>query len=264
MLGLDIHRQLAFPQHLAGRRSHGRYHGLGQSLPDTVGQPQIVGDSQQVDDLVRGREKEHIQPAVGQIADVLRQRADVCGQVPAVDLDAKHRGSAGFQAGDQAGVRLAVFLQGDDLVGHGHRSVDRLQHLPPRVRLGHAKRRRQTDLFHRGRRFRPAGDGDDVRQRIEVPLLVHVAADNRQQFLESDTGHKHDDIDIAGDQPMREIDRRAVVVQRSFAQGRADMGNSAVFFDQAGDILRPPALKRSDLQSTKIRGRIVHASHRTY
>ena len=53
------------------------------------------------------------------------ERADVLGHIPIVDVHALDHGPAGFEAGDQAGVGHAVFLQADDEIRHGQPLVER-------------------------------------------------------------------------------------------------------------------------------------------
>ena len=67
------------------------------------------------------------------------ERPAILRQRPVVDVDAIDRRAAGFQAGDQAAIRDAVFLQADDQIRHRQLLVERRQQLAPGVRLGHER-----------------------------------------------------------------------------------------------------------------------------
>ena len=96
-------------------------------------------------------------------------------------MDRIDRRAAGFQAGDQAAVRDAVFLQADDQIRHRQLLVERGQQLAPGVRLGHDDRRRDAEFLEHGERLGPADDGFDIAHGRQKPLAIDVPLDLLRQ-----------------------------------------------------------------------------------
>ena len=227
---------------------------LLQSLADLLSQLALLGHLQHVDNLLGGREQDDFAAALGNRSDIGDQRPQVLGQFPAVDRHVDHPRTAGFQAGDQAGIGLAVFLQAHGLVGQRHMLIECGQQLAPRVGFGDSPRGCQADLLHRRSRLRTAGDGHDVRQAIEKTPAVDMPLDGGQQHAETDARQKHHDADIPRDQPVGEIDGSRVVFDRDFPQRRADVRHAPVLGDQPGHFLRLTAFEGRHTQSRKVLG----------
>ena len=91
--------------------------------------------------------------------------------------------------------------------------------------------------------FGTPGNGDDIGQRVEVPLPIHVPFGDRQQMLKSDTGQEDHHADFTHDQSMREIGRGRVFGNRHFTQRRTDVRQAAKAADQTCRFPRSPTLK---------------------
>ena len=128
---------------------------------------------------------QHVALAGGDGPDVVFQRLRVFRQFPLIDADVDDLRAAGFEAGDQAVVGDAVFLQADGLIRDRDAAVDRRQQIAPGVRLGHAVRRLEADFGHGGDRLGAAADRGHVGQGMQKPLARDVLFDRRQQDAES-------------------------------------------------------------------------------
>ena len=65
----------------------------------------------------------------------------------------------------------------------------------------------------------------------------------------ADAGEKDDDVDPAGDEPIGEIDRGLVALQRHFAHRRADERHAAALGDHALHVFRAAAFERGHAQT---------------
>ena len=186
------------------------------------------------------------------------ERPAVFRQIPVVDVHAVDHRAAGFQAGDQAAVRDAVFLQADDQIRHRQPLVERGEQFAPGVRLGHDDRGRDAEFLEHGQRLGAADDGFDVAHGREKPLAIDVPLDLCDQMPRADAGEKDDDVDLAGDEPIGEVDGRLIVRERHFAHRRADERHAAPLGDHALHVVGAATFEGGDAETGKIGGIGAH------
>ncbi len=217
VLGLDIDRQIELAQGFAGSRSDRSDGHPLERFARPLRQPQILGHAQQVDHLMARREKGHLALAGRDRPQIVGQRRDVFGKLPAINADRLDPGTAGFEPGDQTGVRPAIFQQSDVLLSHGHAHVDRGQHFTPGIGLGHADSRLQAKFLEHRDGFWPARNGGHVRQGGQEAWSIDVALDFGNQVANADAGHEDNDVDLAGDHAIGKVDGRPVFGDRHLA-----------------------------------------------
>ena len=174
------------------------------------------------------------------------------GQFPAIDLHGLHACTASFEAGHQAGVRQAVFLQADVLLGDLNLlAIDRGQHFAPGVRLGHAIRGLQPQLSEHGDRLRSASDRDDVGDRRQQPLRSTCRSTSASRWRMPTPVMKMMMSIWPVMHVVGKIDRFAILGDRHFAHRGADRGHAAEPLDQTGHLGRAATLEGGDSQSGK-------------
>ena len=113
-----------------------------------------------------------------------------------------------------------------------------------------------------------AGDTADERKLYELIRLQALACQapdaqyaTRKAVLDANAGHKHDGIDLAGDDTLREVNRFGISQQRLFSHRGADAWPAAHSFDQPRHLFRAATLQSRDPQSAKIRSLFSHKGY---
>ena len=96
---------------------------------------------------------------------------------------------------------------------------------------------------------------------LQKPLPIDVLLDRGQQVPEADAGQEDHHVDLAGDQPMGEVDRLAVLLDRHLAHAGADERLAAEFLDQPGHFGRVAAFERGDAEVGKTGVIVGHATN---
>ncbi len=169
--------------------------------------------------------------------------------------------AAGFEAGDQAGIRNSVFLQADDEIGDRQPLVERGQELTPGIRLGNDERRRDADFLERGERLGTADDRFDVAHGGEELSAVDVPLDLCEEVSRADAGQKDHDVDLPGDETIGEVDRGLIVRERHFAHRRTDVRHAVAALDQARNVVGATTFERRDTKSGERGGGGAHWVH---
>ena len=203
-------------------------------------------------DLIGRCKQYNVHLLFGESTDSRLQRARVLGQFPIVDLDGHDGRTASLQAGDQAGVRYAVFLNSDNLAGDRNVGIDRLQQLTPGVGLGGTMGRRNAEFLENDDRLGSANDGRRIGQGRDETFPINVSLDGFDELSCSDSGQQNHDVDLGRDQLVGKVDHRAVRFQRHFTHRGAHVGNATVPFDQLFDLAGTPALESGDMKSVEV------------
>jgi hypothetical protein len=83
--------------------------------------------------------------------------------------------------------------------------------------------------------------------------------DGGQQMLESDTGQKDHDIDLAGNNSVSKVDCFSIFGNRNLSQRGANEGLAPEFLDHSLHFLATTAFEGGDAQTVKTRLVIRHA-----
>ena len=259
MLRLHVDRQIMLPQHRAGIRPDRPNHRRAQSLPHLLGNPGALGQVQHVHQLPAGSKQRRIDAPISNLLQRRRQLRSIFRQLPVIQPQRDDRGAASLQPGQQTGIRLAIFLQPDRVIRKRHMPIDRLQNLPPSMRLRSSVRRLDPQSAQRLSRLRPAHHGHDIADSRAKPLPIDVPLHLLHQPQHPFAGGKDDHIHLAGDHPIGKIHRLGILARRNLAQCRRNRRHAAALADQIGQFRRPAVLKRGDLQAIELGRLLTHA-----
>ncbi len=228
-----------------------------------LGDPQPVGHAQQIDHLMAGGKQGHVALAGRDGLEICLQRGQVFGKIPAIYANRLDPSPTGFQPRDQARIGLAIFLQAHGLLGHRQPAVDRGQHFAPGVRFRHAESRLQAQFLEYRDRLGPAGDGGQVRHGSQETAAVDVPFDLGQQVPNAHAGHEDDDVDLAGNHPIGEIDGLAIFGDRHFAHRGTNVRQAPRALDQPGHFRRTATLESRHAQAGESAVAVGSIAHET-
>ena len=92
-------------------------------------------------------------------------------------MDRIDRGAASLQAGDQAAIGDAVFLQTDHQIRYRQLLIERTEYLAPRVRLRHRDRRRDAEFLEHCEWFRATHNRFNIAHRSQETGPIDVSLD---------------------------------------------------------------------------------------
>ena len=84
--------------------------------------------------------------------------------------------------------------------------VNRDENFSPGIGLRHPPRRFDAPLFQHGRRLRAANDGSNVGERGQKAVAWDATFDLRDEVPRAHARHQHDNVDLAANQLISEID----------------------------------------------------------
>ena len=117
--GFEVDRKALVAEHFARRWSDGGDDDVAEAGAEVVDNAEFVRELEHVENLIGGGEHGHVDFAGRDTVDVFFEGVAIVGQRPVVDVDRFDRGAAGFQAGNEAAVGDAIFLQTHDEISDG-------------------------------------------------------------------------------------------------------------------------------------------------
>ena len=138
--------------------------------------PRLVGHLQEVDDLLGRREQGRVDPPFGQVVHGPAQRPAVLGQGPAIHGDGRDLGPAIDEPRHEVGAGLPVFLDGHAQAVHGLAGVERVEDVPPGVRLRDLHVHPDLPLAQDRQRLRPPGHDRHAVQGVQEGLAGSTSA----------------------------------------------------------------------------------------
>ena len=121
----------------------------------------------------------------------------------------------------------------------------------PSVGLGHTDGWRDAEFFECGGRLGATDNRLNVADCREKSLAIDVSLNLLDELTRADAGQKYDDVNLSGDQAIREVDRVLMLLERHFAHRRADERDAPFLFDHPRHVGCAATFKRGDAQASK-------------
>jgi hypothetical protein len=121
------------------------------------------------------------------------------------------------------------------------------------ILLGNDDRRRHADLAEGGDRLRTARDDGDSRERLGERRAIDFGSDRGDEAADRDAGHRHDRVELAGNELTAEGLRVLVgALDRHLAHRRGADRFTAVPGDEGSHFDGAPALEEDDRKASEI------------
>ena len=235
-------------QSFRGSRADGCHQRILQRCADLGFPSGFAGDAKQVDYLYGGGEHRDIDGAPREPQGRFAQGFDIGGQVPLVHTYRSHFGAAGLERSQQLGIRFAVLLDGDPVLGP---ALGDDQQLAPRVRLGDVDRDRHAQFPERGGRLGTTGHDRQTAQGQSESIGRKTRSEHFVERPGAYAGEKDHHVEVAAKEPLREREGFLIIFEGNFAHGGGQERLALLTADEFGHLGRSPAFKREDPQTVE-------------